>query len=242
MRLNLSRHLLCFLLTAAACGSSGCAVSEAPGVGFINPNLRQDRPDIPFQKVWIKPGENFRSYRSIYVAPVNTDHVIKSDSWKTIAKKGSAENDLKEAADYMRSSFITSLNETPLNRFKIASVPGPGTLLLEMALVELVPNSPAMKTASLIPLYGLAVTTVDNVDPNTVAFEAKIRNGKTGDIIMTFADRRREKGNIVSVKNFSYYSHAYTLMDDWAKEFVEVLNKRPEEVIEKSSSFELKPW
>ena len=239
---SIGRIFFFLLSVAATVNLSGCAVDEAASTGFTNPVLRQDRPDIPFQRVWIKPGTDFKNYRSIYIALVNTDYVIKSESWKTVGKIDDVQQDLAEAALYMRNSFINTFKQTPSNRFKIAIVPGPGALSLELALVELVPNSPAMKTASLIPLYGLAVGAVDSVDPDTVAFEARIRDGKTGDIIMIFADRRKAKGNIVSVKNFTYYSHAYTLMDDWAKEFVAVLNKRPGETVEKSSGFELKPW
>jgi hypothetical protein len=240
MNPNASKYFISLILTAACL--SGCAVGEAPGVGFIDRNLRQDHPDIPFQRVWIDPEMSFKNYRSVYIAPVSVDYVIKSESWKAVEKSGDAMNDLREAADHMRDLFIMALKENPSNRFAVASHPSSGTLSLEMALVELVPNSPVMKTASLIPLYGLAATAVDAADPNTVAFEARIRDGGSGKIVMTFADRRREKGNIVSVKNFTYYSHAYTLMSDWAKEFVEVMNKRPDETVKKSSGFELKPW
>jgi hypothetical protein len=220
----------------------GCAAGEAPSAGFINPSFRSNRPDIPFQKVWIKSGLDFKQYKSIYVVPVSTAYVMKAESWKAVGKNDDVKKDLKEAAAYMRSTFIAAFKENAANRFSVVSKPTPGGLSLEMALVELVPNSPAMKTASLIPLYGLAATAVDNANPNTVAFEARLLDAKTGEVVMTFGDRRREKGNIVSVKNFTYYSYAYTLMDDWAKEFVAVLNKRPGETVKKSSGFELKPW
>jgi hypothetical protein len=231
-----------FTLSLAVFSLTGCATKEAPSAGFINPNFRSNRPDIPFQKVWIKPGLDFKQYRSIYVVPVSTAYVMKAESWKAVGKHDDVKKDLREAAAYMRSTFISAFKENAANRFSIMSKPTPGGFSLEMALVELVPNSPAMKTASLIPLYGLAATAVDNANPNTVAFEARLIDAKTGEVVMTFGDRRREKGNIVSVKNFTYYSYAYTLMDDWAKEFVSVLNKRSGETVKKSSGFELKPW
>lgn len=40
------------------------------------------RPDLPFNKAWIKQGVNWHQYRTIYIAPVNTDYLIQATWWQ----------------------------------------------------------------------------------------------------------------------------------------------------------------
>jgi hypothetical protein len=111
-----------------------------------------------------------------------------------------------------------------------------------MAIVELVPNSPAMKAASYAPVVGTAFSIVNAVDSDSVAFEARIVDAGTGEIIAMAGDRRTAKMSIVNVQDFTWYGHADTIIKDWAKEFVKIANRQPGETIKKSSSFQLKPW
>ena len=49
------------------------AVKPAPDTSFIKHSERQTkRADLPFQKVWIKPGFEKNNYKELMVAPVNT--------------------------------------------------------------------------------------------------------------------------------------------------------------------------
>lgn len=53
-------------------------VAPAPDAGFIKDPARQTKlADLPFQKVWIKPGFDKSGYRELYVAPVNTDYMLE---------------------------------------------------------------------------------------------------------------------------------------------------------------------
>ena len=56
-------------------------VKPAPDAGFIEQPDRQVNPaDLPFHKVWIKPGFDANNYKELVVAPVNTQY-MQQMSW-----------------------------------------------------------------------------------------------------------------------------------------------------------------
>ena len=221
---------------------SGCATPPAPDAGFIDGSKTVQRPDLPFQKAWVKEGVEWKSYRGIYVAPVNMSYVLSSGSWKAVARYGKAEEDLQKEAKFMQDTFIKAFQDDPNKRFNVVEKPSAGDLILEMAIVELTPNSPAMKAAEFIPIAGWGIKAVNMATPDYVSFEARILDGATGEIIATTADRRKAKVAIVNVQDYTWFGHADAIIKDWAKEFVEVANKRPGHVVKRSAGFQLKPW
>ncbi|MFZ2168577.1 MAG: hypothetical protein WAW61_02960, partial [Methylococcaceae bacterium] len=75
--------MLCVIATLSGCsavqsGSKGAkelVVEPAPNAGFIEqPDRQVKRVDLPFQKVWIKPGFDANNYKELVVAPVNTQY------------------------------------------------------------------------------------------------------------------------------------------------------------------------
>ena len=221
---------------------SGCTTDPAPDAGFIDGSKVTQKPDLPFQKAWSKEGVNWKQYTGIYVAPVNSSYALKTGSWKTVAKYGTAEEDLQKEGNYMREVFIKAFKEDPHHRYQVVDTPSQGDIILEMAIVELVPNSPAMKAASYAPIVGTAFTVINMADSDSVAFEARICDGATGEVIAMAGDRRQAKKSLVNVKDFTWYGHADAIMKDWAKEFVAIANRQPGQIVKKASGFQLKPW
>lgn len=52
------------------------------GAGFVPVQQMAKRPDLPFNKAWIKQGVDWNRYRTIYIAPVNTDYLIQATWWQ----------------------------------------------------------------------------------------------------------------------------------------------------------------
>ena len=52
------------------------------GAGFVPVQQMAKRPDLPFNKAWIKQGVNWQQYRIIYIAPVNTNYLIQATWWQ----------------------------------------------------------------------------------------------------------------------------------------------------------------
>ena len=75
---NISLHFVTALFIILALLSS-CSKS-APNAGFVEHPERFAKPEtLPFQKGWTKQGVDFKSYRKIMVAPINTQYVLESE-------------------------------------------------------------------------------------------------------------------------------------------------------------------
>ena len=70
----------CSALQSGSNEVKATAVSPAPDAGFIaHPERQKRRTDLPFQKVWIKPGFDSSRYKYLRVAPVNTQYMLEMD-------------------------------------------------------------------------------------------------------------------------------------------------------------------
>jgi len=77
---------------------------------------------------------------------------------------------------------------------------------------------------------------------STVAFEAKVRDSKSGTVMAMFADRETQKFKFLDFKGVTWYGNAKNIIDEWAEQFVLVANQRPGQIVEEASTFSLKPW
>ncbi len=74
-----SRSLLLSLLALVVLVGSGCKAGPAPNAGFIEkPGRMVKTKRLPFHRAWVKPGTQWDDYKSIRIAPVNTDYLMKS--------------------------------------------------------------------------------------------------------------------------------------------------------------------
>jgi hypothetical protein len=219
--------------------------SPSTGAGFVPMAQMAPRADLPFQKVWFKQGVDFERYKSIYIAPVNTGFLLQSNWWQQNFRQGQMQEDLAIMAQYMRDEFKTAFANDPSRRFQVVEAPQQDSLTLELALTELVPSNVALSVLEYAPYGGgTAVRVMERATgaESTVAFEAKMKDSATGDILAMFADRQVKKIRIIDFKAFTWYAHGREIIREWAEQFVRLSNKRPGEVIEGSSPFTLKPW
>jgi len=213
----------------------GCKAAPAPPAGFIqNHEIMIEDGKSPFHRVWYDPNTNWEEYTRILVAPVNTYYLTKADWWQSATFAADRRKDSQRIADYMWTKVCDSFNSDPDKRFKPAHLPGQRTLILEMALVQLVPTKVWLNAVSTV----FAVS----VDYGTVAMEARVRNGATGKVIATFADREHGKSSLISIASLAWYSHAKHIIDDWAIQIVEVIKTGGSEHVPDSPAFTLQPW
>jgi hypothetical protein len=79
-------------------------------------------------------------------------------------------------------------------------------------------------------------------DESSVAFEGRLRDAATNEVVGTVADREAQQYAPVSVRGLTWYSHAETIIDDWARQFVQVASRKPGETVKDTDAFTLKPW
>jgi hypothetical protein len=233
------------VMTAALLG--GCKAAPAPSVGFADPSLLKHDPTIPYNRFWRKPGLDLKQYDKIYVAEVNTSYMLKSTDWQKGERKAEIEKDVQTLATYARNSIMKAFREDPHHRFAVLDTPtrDPHALVCEVALIEVVPSKVALNALGYAPFYvGTGITVVRGLanDKSSAAFEGRTRDAGTGEIVMLAADRETEQFALVDVRGLTWYGDAEGIMDEWSKQFVEILNAKPGETIAGSSTFRLLPW
>ena len=252
--------ILVTLATALAASLSGCAsvtsdlnevkadvVTPAPDAGFIqDPERETKRADLPFQKVWVESGVDLKHYRELIVAPVNTQHMLKMD-W--LHKMSSAEwlggvnADIKELARYFRDQVVKDFQQDPNHRFQVIDEAGQRrqpTLRLELALVEIDPSEPVLHALGWLEPGG--GTAAGIINQRRAAFEARLRDMQTAEVIATFADRDMQDVGPLDLTRLTWYGPAKGIMDRWAHQFVQVANRKPGEIVTDSVPFTLRPF
>lgn len=247
------------VLMLVSIGFTGCATMDASapvtgeplkakpsqGAGFVPMEEMSKRPDLPFHKVWVKAGIDWKPYRSIYIKPVNTQYLMEANWWQQNFRRDDYMKDVRAVANYMQQQFIQAFRNDPNRRFQVLQAPKPGAITLELALTELVPSNVVLEAAGYAPYFiGTGVKVVEKATgaKSTVAFEARIVDSRTGAILAMAADREEAQIAPVNLKGLSWYGVANAIIDTWASQFVQIANRRPGEVIQDTSPFTLSPW
>jgi len=231
------------------CGLTGCASMKAKpseGAGFVPVQEMTKREDLPFHKVWVKSEVDWNKYKCLYVQDVNTQYLLEATWWQQSMREDEMEEDVRNVAGYMKEQFEGAFRNDPLHRFQVVESPAEGCLVLEMALTELVPSHPVMEALSIAAPYGSGVVVQAAVKESgakaTVAFEAKINDASTGEVLAMAADREQGKAAPINLRALTWYKEAEGIIDEWADQFVQIVNRRPGDIVEDSSPFTLKPW
>jgi hypothetical protein len=246
---------LCLVTTIAGCSSvqSGsnavkdAVVKPAPDAGFIANPERQTKVDfLPFQKVWIAADFDKSNYKQLIVAPVNTNYMLEMD-WlhklSSVNVLSDVKKDIPKIAQYFHDKVLMEFNNDPNHRFQTIGEPtqmtGP-TLQLELALVEVDPSMPALHAAGWAVIGGGAAANV--INQRRAAFEGRLRDMQTGQIVATFADRNMQDVAPADLTNLTWWEPAKGIIDNWAKQFVEVANRKPGEKVTDPIPFTLRPF
>lgn len=244
-----SSSVVVLLVGMFALSSGGCAKAKpARPAGFVEHSAMYEDPSVPFHRTWLKPGVDRRKYTKLYVAPVNVAYMLDMTEWQKGERAvGDIKKDVQDLAHYTREAVKKAVRQDPNKRFKLVDTPSeaPDTAILEIALTEVVPSKVTLNALGYAPFgIGVAVkaTRAFAEDQSSVAFEARLRDGSTNETIVMAADREVEQRSLVTVRGLTWYAHAHSIIDTWAKQFVQLENRKPGEIVEDSSAITLKPW
>ena len=237
----------CSTVSSSSNDIKGEVVAPAPDAGFITEPERQAKAaDLPYHKVWIKAGFNMSGYRELYVAPVNTEYMLKMDWLHTTSTAtwfGGVKKDIDDLAVYFHNRVVKDFNADPSHRFQIIVKPastGQPALSLELALIEINPSQPVLHAAGWAVPGGTVVAGA--VNQRRAAFEGRLRDLQTGEVVATFADREMQDVGPIDMTRMSWYGPAKTIMDRWSLQFVQVANRKPGEVITDPVAFTMRPF
>ncbi len=240
------------ILTLCAAILSGCANQEltlkahhvAPSAFLENPgSLSTQKQRAPFDTIWVDPShpDTGAGYKSVYIAPVTTQYLRPVNRPLVTVMEGPKAKDrpVQGTADVVRNSFIKAFRTSPAQRFQVVDRPGPGVLVVEMALVELNPTNVIGNAVKYGAPGGEALGPITK---GNVALECKVRDGATKKLLLQFADNEQDKFAPVSLRDLSSYGHARQAIYDWAKEFEELLRTPPSHKVVGASPVTLNPF
>ena len=234
----------------------GCRAKPAPDAGFLeDPKLMAPHKDAPFNRIYRNPKFDGKRFTELYVAPVNVDYVMAENIWEkaTLANvsRQDVERNVQRLAEYLRKAFIKAAENDPKKHFKVVDTPGPDTLILETAIVQLIPSHSELQALSLVPVFfvgaitkgvmlgGSAATRSEDQGKGVIALEGRTRDGATGEVVWMFADRQHPPTAIVDIKALFWWEPAKPICDGWARQFIELQNTPNRGKIKEISNFQL---
>ncbi len=229
------------LFSLASVFLSGCKASPADKPSpFLGPEqkLHPDRFCRCYHKVWLDPSikdEEWNKYKKVYFPEVNTNYLQEMTWWENVNLNINRKEACRKLADYMRSEFIKAHSANPTRRLIVVNKPDKETLICEIAITELVPTKVWLNAAGYYFLYS-------GVDQGTIAMEGRLRDGGNNKIVCKFMDREKGRVSLVSARDLTWYSHAEKIIQDWAKQSVDVVNADDNQVVEDTLPFTLMPW
>lgn len=224
------------VLGALAVAAGGCKASTAPDAGFIsNPEVLRPDDTMPFDAVWFKEGVDLSHFKTVYIAPVDTTHLLKLDWWdKTNIAPGDQESQAQELGEYFRNEVKEQFSDADANKYTVVDTPGDDTLVVELALVEVVPTK--------VWLNAIGYILAGALDQGVTAFEGRFRDGKTKEVIAEFKDREYGQMDVVSLADFEWCRHSRHTVEVWGDDLEEICYGAPGGSISGMSTVTLRPW
>jgi hypothetical protein len=243
-------RLLLGTIVLALLVSAGCATKPAEPSGFLADDQKMSEQDLyPFQRAWFAPDWNSPDRNSIVIAPVDTRYVKQTDWWKKAEEKGKLEDlarDLDELAVFTREEFQKAFREDDAKRFSVVNSPQTGSVVMELALVDVEPNKAKLGALGLAATllaapFGVAIAAKETAKGG-VAIEGRVKDAGSGQVIAMFADRERGKFAPISVARATSFGEIQKSIREWAEQWVKIANAPPGEKVKDVKPFTLRPW
>lgn len=226
------------LLITSLATLTQCTVAGGPGANRSRAQF--------LDQVWLAPPMRGKAvsevYTKVYFAPVKVSNLQNQPWWESqnARTKEHLASDARQLARYTHNALLRAANNYPQKKLQVVSNPGPGTLVVESAIVELVPakafwNSAASAAGFVVPGAGLLGT----FGKGAITFEGRLRDGGTGQVIATFRDRSTDKMAVVNVDSYTWYRGSEANIDDLALKTAEVLNTPKRHVVRESDPIKL---
>jgi hypothetical protein len=145
---------------------------------------------------------------------------------------------------YFHDQVVKEFKADPNQRFQVIeslTQHKQPALRMELALIEIDPSAPVLHALSWAGPPGTG-NAAGMVNQRKAAFEGRLRDLQTGEIVATFADRDMADAGPLDLTRLTWYGPAKGIMDQWAKQFVQIANRKPGEAITDPTAFTLRPF
>jgi hypothetical protein len=179
--------------------------------GFLGPDASKLQPGGKGKAalVWVNPNAQWAQYTKIMIKPV--------EFWASDDSKVSPE-DQKVLTTY----FFNQLQTTLAKNFTIVSQPGPGVLVLRIALMDATTATPGLRTISVVVPQARILNLGQSLATGSYAFvgsaeaEMMATDGVTGEVLAEAVDQRAGGMGMKGAASFQW-GDAENAMDYWAE-------------------------
>jgi len=214
----------------AALALAGCAISER--IEELPATFLEDVPPESalaggsFQHVWRNPDPARRTFETVYVAPVRTD-LLPPGMWRRslsewVHSEPSFARRVHELASLFREELVAALRAAPRGPLELTDDPTHTSVILEIALTEVVLARPTIHAAALAaPLPGVELALSTMSDPH-LSFAARLA-APDGHLLATVADRRFPPIRVIDLNKLTLTSSGREIVREWALELAPLL-------------------
>ncbi len=168
--------------------------------------------DSQFDELYKTQGPIKAGYRQVYIAPVG----IIYDRDKDL--KDFSERDLVGRQTYFSEALTASFGK----QFEIVDQPGPGVLIIEAAITSLQTNK---LSADQLRKSNPQLSAFNSFANGRAAFQASVKDGATGELMLAVADSRRGQDLRHNFRNrWRVWGDANDAINVWARELPDRLN------------------
>lgn len=248
-RAHRSPVLWTLIVAVAFLGACKAKPAKEPS-GYLSENTGlQKQEEFPFHAVWFAPNWNEASKRSIVIAPVNTQFVKQTSWWTKATLKGDEEqmaSDLANLATYTQDEFVKKFRDDKNKRFTVLDTARNDSLVMELALVDVIPNKATLGALGLAATFvaapfGVAIGAKETAK-GSVAIEGRVRDASSGKIVAQWQDREGGKFGPINLRRATWYGEAHKIIQEWADQWVKIANAEPGEKVKDTRTFTLMPW
>jgi len=231
--------LVPLLLSSCRTAKSVVASVEVKPSTFLShaSQLKEDRKHSPFLGNWHNPDKKVTAAveqtKKIYIAPVLHSYVRAMEGTIPKIEYGSKRRDrnLPALARYTRKKFIQVFKGAKVPRFTVVDEPDKDALVLELSLLEWVPNTYTgflvREVVDWVTFDGVATVALRGTR-GVIAIEGRLIEPKSKQSWFEFADKEMGKMVLIlPIQEFFPSGQAHFAITEWAKQLEEMLRTKP---------------
>lgn len=232
--------------------AKAAAVEPSPFLTHAG-ELKKTQPDqAPFLRVWKNPSsktwEKAESKKLLYIAPVSLEHLrpMSKPLSKVEVREKTRQERAAGLAEYAHREFTKAFLESDSPNYQIVPAPQKGALHLELAIVELNPNSVTAgvtrRAINLVAVPG-AEAVIGRTLKGNIAIEGSLRDPEQNQSLYEFADAEHNRSALIlSVHDYNPYSASRKIIREWASQLEQVLRTPEGGRVKDSAAFTFWLW
>jgi hypothetical protein len=192
-------------------GSKLCAqLTETAKPGRLSGGAKSEGGTALANLRYIDPNAQWAKYNKVMIAPVTY--------WAGDDSNISPENQ-HMLTDFFQQALYTQLS----TKFEVVREPGPGVLLIQVALIDASSAVPVLRTISMLIPQARALATLKYLATGTYAFigsaeaEAKLADSQTHQVLAAAVDKRVGGGSLATAAQWQW-GDAENAITAWSKQ------------------------